>query len=112
MIYPKVVTKLDQLLRVLQPDSRQENQVENTTQSHDFHEVKEWLKKFLVRQEMTEALRKRVVEGKVDLSASNAENLKTEPIAFIEPPKPKPKEYVDTSDLTGVLKSVLEYQFR
>ena len=112
MIYPKVVTKLDQLLRVLQPDSRQENQVESTTQSHDFHEVKEWLKKFLVRQEMTEALRKRVVEGKVDLNTSNASEIKEDSIPVIEPPKPKPKEYVDMSDLSGVLKSVLEFQFR
>ena len=42
--------------------------MENTAKSHDFHEVKEWLKQYLVRREMTEALKKRVVEGKVDLT--------------------------------------------
>ena len=58
---------------------------------------------------MTEALRKRVVEGKVDL---NAPPKTSEPVQVVEPPKPKPKEYVDMSDLTGVLKSVLAFQFR
>ena len=74
--------------------------------------MKEWLKKFLVRREMTEALKKRVVEGKVDLNKVEQDEepaLQAEPV---EVEKPKPKEYVDMQDLTGVLKSVLEYKFK
>lgn len=40
-LFPKIVNKLEQLLRVLQPDEHPSSQ--------DFQEVKEWLKKYLRR---------------------------------------------------------------
>ena len=50
--------------------------------------------------------------GKIDLTQIGQEDAQAALAPVVEAPKPKPKEYVDMSDLTGVLKSVLDYKFR
>jgi hypothetical protein len=52
--------------------------------------VKEWLKRYLVRKELTDALQRRIVEGKVELEPAH-ENPVEEPQVEKPLPKPMPK---------------------
>ena len=47
--HPKTLARLEQLLGVLQPEPEADS-------SKGLEEVKEWLKQFLVRQDLTDAL--------------------------------------------------------